>query len=467
MIESGSPVNNRIYPRNMVECLRGWAQSRPGDTALVVVGKNGDLRLDYAALDGRVRLLAAALQQRLSVGERALLLLDNDEHYVTAFFACLYAGVIAVPVFPPESLREQALARLVGIAADSEAACILTSSTIQTEAGAGLHDLKVPLLLAVDQPQSWQAGDWREHRPLDGDIAFLQYTSGSTAAPKGVMVSHANLVANERAIEASMGITEHDVFVSWLPLYHDMGLIGGLLQPVHRGIPAILMSPSFFIERPIRWLDTISRYRATLSGAPDFAFRLCTDRIKPAQLKELDLSCLRVLFSGAEPVRHATLMQFGERFAEAGLDGVAIYPCYGLAEATLLVSGGQRGGGLIATAFSTGAMAQGRAVVDPQADSAMQVACGFPAPGHGVAIVEPERLAMLDDGQVGEIWAYGPSIAAGYWRNQAASEATFVQHQGQRYLRTGDLGAGAWRGCRPLALIRGTIQGRDQAAWGV
>ena len=425
----------------MVACLRALATSRPADTGLIVVGKRGELRFSYAELDRRARAVAAHLQQRHAPGERALLLLDNDEHYVVAFFACLYAGLVAVPVFPPESLREQALARLAGIAADSQAACILATAAIVQSTGEAMHKLGVARVLAVDEKVEeaapGSAPGWRPHEPEDGDIAFLQYTSGSTAAPKGVMVSHGNLMANERAISEGMNITEADVIVTWLPLYHDMGLIGGMLQPFRAGAMLVLMSPSWFVERPVRWVDAMSRYRGTVSGAPDFAFRLSTERVKDAQLKELDLSCVRVLYSGAEPVRHGTLELFAERFARAGLNPAALYPCYGLAEATLFVSGG-RGTGMVAQRFSAQALAQGRA--EPDAAGPVQVACGYAALEHGIAIIEPELHTAMSDGEVGEIWCWGPSIAQGYWRNRAASEATFVQHAGRRWLRTGDLG---------------------------
>ncbi|KQW93464.1 hypothetical protein ASC94_12565 [Massilia sp. Root418] len=421
----------------MVACLRALAAARPNDTGLVVVGKRGELRFGYATLDRRARAVAAQLQQRHAPGERALLLLENDEHYVVGFFACLYAGLIAVPAFPPEPLREQALARLAGIAADAQAACILATSAILQGTGAAMYKLGVEDVLAVDEVADGRAAEWRQHAPQDGDIAFLQYTSGSTAAPKGVMVSHGNLMANERAISEGMHITGADVIVTWLPLYHDMGLIGGMLQPFRVGAMLVLMSPSWFVERPVRWMDAMSRYRGTVSGAPDFAFRLSTDRVKDAQLKELDLSCVRVLYSGAEPVRHGTLERFVERFAPAGLDPAVLYPCYGLAEATLFVSGGRRMG-MVAQGFSAQALAGGRAERDE--DGPVQVACGYAALEHGIAIMQPERHTEMADGEVGEIWAWGPSIAQGYWRNQGASDAAFVQHAGRRWLRTGDMG---------------------------
>ncbi|MGC4060234.1 MAG: amino acid adenylation domain-containing protein [Aquabacterium sp.] len=423
---------------DMVRRLRALAAERPGDTALTVVHREGETRLSYAELDARSRALAAELQARFAPGDRALLLLDNDQHYVVAFFGCLYAGLTAVPVFPPESAREQHLARLVGIAADCQARCVLTSQAILSLVGAKTDVFGAAVSLAVDAIDDAKAPLWREHTPRPGDIAFLQYTSGSTAAPKGVMVTHANLMANERAIEESLAMQDDDVFVSWLPLYHDMGLIGGLLQPVYRGIPLVLMSPGFFLERPARWLEAISRHRGTISGGPDFAYRLCLERIKDEQLARLDLSSWRLAFSGAEPVRHDTLEAFVAHFASAGFQAGAVYPCYGLAEATLLVTGGRRGEGLISACFDAAKLAQGVAV--PAASGTTLVACGAVPSAHALRIVDPESLETLEGGRIGEIWASGPSMAQGYWERLAESEETFVERDGQRWLRTGDLG---------------------------
>jgi amino acid adenylation domain-containing protein len=430
-------------PRTIVNCLSQLAQSRPDDLALVVAGQHGDVRFDYAGLDRRSRALAARLAQHFAPGERVLLLLENDEYYVQAFFACLYAGLIAVPVFPPESLKEQHLARLAVIAADSTAACILSTSAMIQSVGRAMDGLGVEVVWAVDDALEFDLGDWQPHQPAENEIAFLQYTSGSTASPKGVMVSHANLMANERAISERFAISSDDVIVSWLPLFHDMGLIGGLLQGFYRGILVVLMSPSYFMERPSRWLDAISRYGGTISGGPDFSFRLCFERIKKSQLTALDLSSWRVMFSGAEPVRHDTLADFTRYFAATGLSAKAAYPCYGLAEATLLVTGGQRGSGVVTQSFSRQALALGKAV--PDVEGCIQVACGYPPSQHGVDIVDPEQWRILSEGEVGEIWAHGPSIAQGYWQKAQSSRDTFVVQQGLRWLRTGDLGF-LWQG---------------------
>ncbi|MGP5562516.1 amino acid adenylation domain-containing protein [Vreelandella alkaliphila] len=421
--------------QSYVEHLSRLARERPSDRALIVVNTQGETILDYATLERRSRALASELQQRFAAGDRALILLDNDEHYVVAFFACLYAGVIAVPVFPPESAKQQHLARLLAIAADSQAVCVLTSTTIIDVVASANEGFGSAELIPVDGVDESRAEHWGEHFPKRDDIAFLQYTSGSTATPKGVMVSHGNLMANERAIETGFSIGTDDVFVSWLPLYHDMGLIGGLLQPIYRGIPAVLMSPTFFLQRPIRWLEAISRYGGTISGGPDFSYRLCLERIRDEQIETLDLSSWRVAFSGAEPVRHATLTGFIERFRPAGFSADTAAPCYGLAEATLLVSCNPRGTGVVGTAFSQQLLAQGQA--SSTAEGNTLVGCGTPQPGHAIDIVDPEGLHSLPEGDVGEIWVNGPSVAHGYWQNPEATAQAFVTRDGVSWQRTG------------------------------
>ena len=427
--------------KNFVAHLRGLAKTRPDEVWLTVAdeaaGQPTEKQLSYGAFEQRVRALAACLQQRLDQGDRALVMLDNDDHYAVSMLACFYAGVVAVPVFPPESTRPQHLARLSGIATDAQARCVLTSAALKGAMDQGGHLGGVDCV-AVDTVSLGLAEQWSSFEPEDGDVAFLQYTSGSTSAPKGVIVTHGNLMANERAIQEGMSIGPDDRFVSWAPLYHDMGLIGGLLQPLYSGVPLVLTSPRYFLERPVRWLELISKHKATASGGPDFAYKLCNERVSDAQLARLDLSSWRMAYTGAEPVQALTALNFCERFAAAGFDPGAVYACYGLAEATLFVTGGRRGVGMVARTFSADGLATGIGTIDGTGTTL--VGCGVPAFGHDIRIVAPGTLGAMGTGQVGEILACGPSIGRGYWGKPVDTAETFVEEAGQRWLRTGDLG---------------------------
>ncbi|MGK6309827.1 amino acid adenylation domain-containing protein [Variovorax sp. DT-64] len=435
-----TPPPARRHPQNFVAHLQALARERAGEAWMVVADGAGERAIEYGAFELRVRALAARLQQEAAPGERALVMLDNDELYAIGMLACFYAGVIAVPVFPPESARPQHLDRLRVIAGDAQATCVLSSNALMAAApGGGLFGTMQAI--AVDAVDDALAQAWRSHMPQDGDIAFLQYTSGSTSAPKGVIVTHGSLMANEQAIQHSMGISAEDKFVCWSPLYHDMGLIGGLLQPLYSGIPLVLTSPGHFLERPVRWLELIARHRATISGGPDFAYRLCLERVKDSQLAQLDLSSWRVAYTGAEPVRCDTMTEFQRRFAVAGFDPAAVYPCYGLAEATLFVTGGRRGGGMLARGFCAEDLAAGLGEPPEEGcEGTLLVGCGAPPPGHLLAIVDPATQSPAHDGRVGEIWASGPSLGRGYWARERETRESFVEHEGRRWLRTGDLG---------------------------
>jgi len=425
-------------PRTLVQSLQQRAEQTPDQVALRFLAESAEqsIVLSYRDLDLRARTIAAALQANAALGERAVLLFPSGPDYVAAFFGCLYAGIIAVPAYPPESTRRHHQARLLSIIADAEPRLLLTIASL----GDGLAQLEnAPPVLSVDTLDAQIADSWRAPDLQPDDIAFLQYTSGSTALPKGVQVSHGNLVANEVLIRRGFGIDVNpdDVIVSWLPLYHDMGLIGGLLQPIFSGVPCVLMSPAYFLGRPLRWLEAISEYGGTISGGPDFAYRLCSERVSESALARLDLSQWRVAYSGSEPIRLDTLERFAEKFARCGFTANSFFASYGLAEATLFVAGGRRGQGIPALRVDEQALAANRA--EPGQGSAI-MSCGTSQPDHGVLIVDPHTLSELADNGVGEVWASGPSIAHGYWRNPEASAKTFVQHAGRTWLRTGDLG---------------------------
>ena len=430
-------------PTSLVQALMQRAVQSPDKIALrfLADAPGEQAVLTYQALDQRARAIATALQARATFGDRAVLLFPSGPDYVAAFFGCLYAGIIAVPAYPPESARQHHQERLLSIIDDAEPRLLLTVAALREglQGLEALHAAQGPELLAVDDLDPALATGWQAPALQPHDIAFLQYTSGSTALPKGVQVSHGNLVANEQLIRHGFGIdlNPDDVIVSWLPLYHDMGLIGGLLQPIFSGVPCVLMSPGYFLARPLRWLQAISEYGGTISGGPDFAYRLCSERVSQASLASLDLSRWRVAYSGSEPIRHDSLTTFADTFQACGFDRQSFFASYGLAEATLFVSGSRRGEGIGALELDAQALAANRAEAGK---GNVVMSCGWPQPGHAVRIVDPQQCKVLADNQVGEIWASGPSIAHGYWRNAEASAQTFVERDGQRWLRTGDLG---------------------------
>ncbi|WP_019906455.1 non-ribosomal peptide synthetase [Methylobacterium sp. 77] len=397
----------------------------------------GEVTVTYADLHARARAIAARLRRSASPGDRVCLLLDTGLDYVAGFFGCLYAGLIAVPVFPPEPRRAQHQARIAAIIGDAEPAIVLVhrgdADSVQAMLAASARPGAV---VPVEDIGSEDFG-WIETAPSPETVAFLQYTSGSTAAPKGVIVSHANLVANELLIRNGFGFRPDDVMVSWLPLYHDMGLIGGMLQPIYTGILGVLMSPKHFLGRPARWLEAIHRYRGTVSGGPDFAFRLCQDRVDAETVARLDLSSWQIAFSGSEMVRASTMADFAAHVAPAGFDIRALRPSYGLAEATLFLTAGERGEGMRSLDLDPAILAEGRAAA--AAAGTRLVDCGFAQPDHPLHIAGPDG-ASLPEGQIGEVVVSGPSLAQGYWRNPEATAAAFVERHGVRSLRTGDLG---------------------------
>lgn len=427
--------------------LTNLVQQRPNDVGLIIADKQGEHPYSYQYIYDRALDIACTIQQSVKqdevvTGQRALLLMDTSIDYVCAFFACMYSGVVAVPVLAPDDAREQSIQRLRGVAEDSESRWILTTARDADVLQGGVHNISQAEIIEVDRLPQY-SGEYPSFNVAADELAFLQYTSGSTSAPKGVMVSHGNLVANERAISNRLLLQDDDVFVSWLPLYHDMGLICGLLQPFFCGNPLVLMSPRFFLERPSRWLDLLSRYKGTISGGPDFSYRLCVDRVRASQLESMDLSRWRVAFSGAEPVRAATLNDFTEHLQVSGLPRTALTPCYGLAEATLFVTSPLASDAYQTTDLSVQALANGRVVRTTATDSnavATQVSCGTIADDHQVLIVDPTSQQLCAADQVGEVWVSGPSIAQGYWKNPVATDAVFPEKEGVRWLRTGDLG---------------------------
>jgi len=450
--ESGLAANPQTTYANFVELARGRASEQPDKTAYVFLqdGENESGRFTFAELDYRARTIAAHLQLMGMTGERALLLYPPGLDYIAGFFGCLYAGVVAIPCSPPTRRQKS---RLWAVINDATPAIIMSTSDFAAKIRNELEEWpeclssnKEPNLLGDDESKpglKWFAsdklesditGNWLPQALGSNSLAFLQYTSGSTGNPKGVMVSHGNLMANQKAIKQGFGHTDQTTVVGWLPLYHDMGLIGNLLQPLYLGATAILMPPMAFLEKPIRWLKAISFYRASTSGGPNFAYDLCLRKVTAEQMQSLDLSSWRLAFNGSEPVRSATMEHFAEKFADCGFRRANFFPCYGLAEATLFVSGEK----LSATE---------NAMCADAGQPASAVACGLVSEHHEVRIVDPATGQLCPTGHVGEVWVSGPSIAKGYWNRQEESEQIFRMpisdasvNTAQTFLRTGDLG---------------------------
>jgi amino acid adenylation domain-containing protein len=374
-----------------------------------------------------------------------LLLFPPGLDYIAAFFGCLYANTIAVPAYPPRQNRN--LDRLRKVVYDARPAIALTTQTVMSEIESGLGeypDLKALRWIAADGLASHWSSEWRDLNPDPGTLAFLQYTSGSTANPKGVMVSHGNLLHNEELIQRAFDQSSASIIVGWLPLFHDMGLIGNVIQPLYAAAECVLFSPMSFLQRPFRWLEAISSYRATTSGGPNFAYDLCARKISPEDREKLDLSSWTVAFNGAEPIRRETLDRFCAVFEPCGFRREAFFPCYGLAEATLFVSGGPGHRKPVVQDFQRAALDQNlvNAASSDDRDVRSLVGCGH-APEHEVLIVDPESHAACESGQVGEIWVASESVAQGYWNQVEESNRTFRAHldtDAGPYLRTGDLG---------------------------
>lgn len=436
--------------RTLVDLVRQRAGQLGDRTAFTFLadGEREDARLNYAELDIRARAIAVMLRDcGVQRGERALLLYPPGLDFIPAFFGCLYAGVIAVPSYPPQPAQlSRTLPRLLGILADAEPSIVLSTSGIERAAAALRR--QAPTLgnttwLATDTLDASNAGEWREPTIDRDQLAFLQYTSGSTAAPKGVMVSHANLLHNLSYASRVARHDEHSVSVSWLPVIHDMGLIEGVLGPVYNAYPAHLMAPAAFLQRPVRWLRAVTKYGATTSGGPNFAYDLCVRRITDEQRAELDLRTWRIAYNGAEPIRADTLTAFHNRFRDAGFAWSSFFPVYGLAESTLLVSTGDREYEPVILDADSDALRRGALDVSPAASSRRVVSSGPVSFETRVVIADPDTHEPCAAGNIGEIWVTSPSVARGYWRRPHESEETFnaflATGEGP-FLRTGDLG---------------------------
>jgi acyl-CoA synthetase (AMP-forming)/AMP-acid ligase II len=434
---------------------RAWEDpERPTFTFLGEQDGHADV-LTAGETDRRARAIAARLQALGAAGERAVIMLPPGLDYIAAFYGCLYAGAVAVPVYPPGLASfGRSLARLEGIVRDSSPRFVVTSTALAL--GRGPLVERAPLLgqphwIAADDPADDVAGAWRPPALERSDLALLQYTSGSTGTPKGVMVTHGNLLHNTERMRRLLGGAPDDRHVGWLPPYHDMGLVAGILMVSQFGMVVTLMSPLAFIKRPGRWLRALSDNRATITGGAPFGFDLAATRIPDAELAGLDLSSIRVVCIAAEPVRPATLDRFVARFGPLGFRRDAFLPCYGLAESTLMATGAAAERPVVTRTFSRRALRDGRldTRVDDADDGLGMVGCGPPIDGLDLAVVDPETRRPCAPGRVGEIWLSGASVASGYWRRPEQTAREFeapLDDPGRsgrsagRYLRTGDLG---------------------------
>jgi acyl-CoA synthetase (AMP-forming)/AMP-acid ligase II/acyl carrier protein len=439
----------------LVELLRHRAEHQKHKTAYIflVDGEKQEIKLSYGELDRQARAIAIKLQKTFSPGERALLLYPPGLEFISAFFGCLYAGVVAVPCYPPDPGKlDVSMAKLQGIIADCRPDLVLTTKDFLDLAEFIFPDypeLKKLNWLASDElePDSGVNGDeWAEADISSESLAFLQYTSGSTGDPKGVMVSHRNILYNEEMIKQAFGHTKKTVVVGWLPMFHDMGLIGNVLQPLYLGIPSIFISPIAFLQKPLRWLQAITRYKATTVGGPNFAYNLSVRKVRDEQVQNLDLSSLELIYNGAEPIHADTLKRFAGTFTVCGLEEKALYPCYGMAEATLLISGGLKTEAPVIKHIDKTALKNNKVILGDAGTENVQtiVGCGRTWMEQKIIIVEPETLIQCPDNQVGEIWVSGPNIAQGYWNKAELTERIFkpcLADTGEGpFLRTEDLG---------------------------
>lgn len=447
---SDSPIST------LVDMLRWRAQREPDKRGFTFLtdGERDEYHLSFGQLDHRARAVAVRLQQTNLVGQRVLLLMPPGPDYLVAFFGCLYAPAVAVPVYPPPSFRNhRSSKRIMDIVASAQAQALITTESIASRVAPSMeHEPRMQPVhwLTVEQIDFSPVDAWQTPPIAPDGVAYLQYTSGVTGSPKGVMITHRNALHNLALIHEAFELSPQTRAVSWLPPYHDMGLIGGLLEPLYAGILSVLLSPWHFIQQPIRWLNAISSYRATISGGPNFAYEYVLRKTTPEQRRRLDLSGWELAFNGAEPIRASTLKRFSDALAPCGFRPHAFYPCYGLAEATLLVAGPQKGSGYQTRNAGPDRLPPHRTVVrsthdgPPQPRQQTLISCGSPRDGKNVIVVSPRTGTCCEPGRMGEVWVRGDSVAKGYWNLREETAETFENYLTDTgegpFLRTGDLG---------------------------
>ena len=467
------PVEKKMHFSNLVELSRHQAAQRGDKTSYIFLADNEtrESQCTYRELDQKAKAIAALLQSLKLSGERALLIYPPGLDFIYAFFGCLYAGVIAVPIYPP--MNRQMMSNIKPIISDSDPVAILTTNKISVTLKMAkpiqsignkfifriidksidkffpqlnLLKNKDRKIIATDEIDPDLSQLWQKSDINSDSLAFLQYTSGSTSKPKGVMISHGNILHNQNLIQEYFRQPSKPVFVSWLPQYHDMGLIGNILHPFYMGGKSIIISPFSFLKKPLIWLSAISKFKAYTSGGPNFGYELCVRKIRAEDKQHLDLSSWKVAYNGAEPIRPSTLEKFTKFFAECGFQESAFYPCYGLAEGTLIATGAKKNDKLAYLALDKKELNDGlvKCANSAYLNNAKIMGTGVAFNRQKIRVVDPENCNPVGDNKIGEIWISGPSVAQGYWNNKEATRDTFqarIRNSEERaFLRTGDLG---------------------------
>ncbi|MGE5318175.1 MAG: AMP-binding protein [Chloroflexota bacterium] len=435
------------YNYTLPEVLQTRALHTPDKPAFIFLtdGDDQEERVTFKELDHAARSIAARLIGLNMKGERALMLYPGGINFIKALFGCLYAGIIAVPAYPPR--KNRSLERLRLMVVDSGAKIVMATDEIFNASNKNFQDveeLKNMNWMITDKAE----GDLPDNnfiRPGYEDIALLQYTSGSTGMPKGVMVAHSNIMRNCEFIRTSFSFSTQSTGVSWLPSFHDMGLVGQILQPVYTGFTSVLMAPVSFLQKPIRWMKAFSKYRGTMGGAPNFAFDLLADNTTEEEREGLDLSSIVTLYCGAEPIRKSTFTKFIETYTNYSFKTEMLYPCYGMAETTLITSGPPALRGPVYLTVSGNALEKNKVLKVPETepDARHLVGVGYPWLDTTVRIVNPDTLQLSKPDEIGEIWINGTSVTKGYWNNKKVTDETFraeLEGDDLQYLRTGDLG---------------------------
>jgi acyl-CoA synthetase (AMP-forming)/AMP-acid ligase II len=433
----------------LVDLLQKRARCQPHQVAYRFL-KGGEVDqacLTYGELGRKARAIAVYLQSLNLSGSRVVLIYPYEAglEFISAFWGCLSAGVVAVPCHPP--LNRHAYNELQARLSSSQAGAVMTHKSLIDKLKTQLNpsDNFQHWIISENIPDT-NSGDWSEPNIKPDSLAFLQYTSGSTGTPKGVMITHESILYNQQMLKLAFEHTDRAVGVGWLPLFHDMGLIGNVIQALYVGSPSILMSPIAFIQKPIRWLQAISRFQATTSGAPNFAYDLLCRHVTHEQRKTLDLSSWNVAFSGAEPIRVETIERFSHLFSPCGFRREAFYSCYGMAEAVLLITGGQKAKPPVIQYVSEAALGENRVLIAKEEKGGFRsmVGCGQTWLKGRIVIVDPTSLTRCPLAKVGEIWVSDSGLGKGYWNDRQCTEATFqayLQDTGEGpFLRTGDLG---------------------------